>query len=233
MHKIIRKYKWLIFDADNTLFDYDMAEKYALTQTLNDYAIPYCMDSIISIYHKINRALWQKFESGEIKNQSEIKQKRTSQLFDALGVQRDVNQFANDYLFNLSQNDQLLENALSIIQSLYETHQMIIMTNGMTVVQKPRFSNSPIAQYFKHIIISEEIKHSKPSVKIYDHAFNLMNQPDKKEVLMIGDNLGSDIQGGINYGIDTVWYNPNKLQIKHNATYEIGCLLDFIKKARN
>jgi len=233
MHKIIHKYKWLIFDADNTLFDYDTAEKLALLKTLDDFEINYDSGSIIDTYHKINHKLWMQFETGEVKSQAEIKHKRTQQLFEVLNVQRDIDKFANDYLFNLSQNDQLLNNAFNIIQTLNDTHQMIIMTNGMTMVQKPRFNNSPIRKYFQHIVISEEIKHSKPSPKIYDHAFELMNHPNKEEVLMIGDNLGSDIQGGINYGIDTVWYNPKNLDKKHAATYELNDLLLFIKKARN
>jgi len=233
MYKVLNKYNWLIFDADNTLFDYDTAEKNALIKTLNDYEIHFDSDSIIETYHNINHKLWMKFETGEIKSQSEIKYSRTQQLFDALKVQRNIKKFADDYLNNLSKNDQLLNNALNIIQALYKTHRMIIMTNGMTKVQKPRFNNSVIRKYFEHIVISEEINHAKPSKEIFEHAFCLMNQPNKKEVLMIGDNLGSDVQGGINYGIDTVWYNPSKIIKDHNASYEISDLLAFIKKARN
>lgn len=138
--------------------------------------------------------------------------------------------FADDYLYNLSQNGHLLENALKVIEMLAKNHQLALMTNGMTNVQKPRFAASPISQHFKYIIISEEIKHSKPSKEIFDYAFELMQQPQKDSVLMIGDNLGSDIQGGINYDIDTAWYNPNHHQVKHDATYEIHNLLEFIKQ---
>ena len=229
MHKIIQNYQWLIFDADNTLFDYDKAEKLALLKTLDDYDICYSQDSIIDTYHKINHKLWMQFETGEVKSQAEIKQKRTSQLFETLKVKRDIHQFADDYLINLSRNGQLLDNALRVVKNLSKTKGLVIMTNGMTAVQRPRFKASPISQYFQHIIISEEIRHSKPSTKIFDHAFELMQQPDKSEVIMIGDNLGSDIQGGINYHIDTIWYNPNKHLVKHNATYEICDLLEFIE----
>lgn len=233
MHKNIHKYKWLIFDADNTLFDYDIAEKLALLKTLDDFEIEYPKDSILKMYHKINHKLWKQLETGEVKSQAEIKQKRTQQLFEALNVNHDIDKFANDYLINLSLNDQLLDNAIEVIQTLFISHSMIIMTNGMTMVQKPRFNNSPIRKYFEHIVISEEIEHSKPSPIIYDHAFHLMNNPNKAEVLMIGDSLGSDIQGGINYGIDTAWYNPKNMKAKNNATYEVNDLIDFIKKARN
>lgn len=233
MHKIIQQYKWLIFDADNTLFDYDKAEKCALLKTLDDFEINYDINSIIDTYHKINHKLWMQFETGEVKTQAEIKHKRTSKLFDILKVERDINKFANDYLHNLSQNGQLLKNAMEVIEILANTHQLVIMTNGMTAVQRPRFAASPLCDYFQHIVISEEIRHSKPSPKIYDHAFELMLQPSKSEVMMIGDNLGSDVQGGINYNIDTIWYNPNKRQVKHNATYEVNDLLEFIRTTNN
>ena len=229
MNKIIQNYQWLIFDADNTLFDYNKSEKIALLKTLDNFEINYQLDSIIETYHNINHKLWMQFETGEVKSQAEIKHKRTSQLFEVLKVDKNIDKFADDYLFNLSQNGQLLNNALKIIKKLSQSHQLMIMTNGMTKVQKPRFKESPLTQYFKHIVISEEIKHSKPSPKIFDHAFELMKQPKKKQVLMIGDNLGSDIQGGINYNIDTIWYNPEKQKIKHDATYEVNDLLEFIE----
>jgi YjjG family noncanonical pyrimidine nucleotidase len=229
MHKQINNYKWLIFDADNTLFDYDAAEKSALLKTLDDANISYQSDSIIPIYHKINHKLWMQFDTGEIKSQAEIKQKRTQQLFAILNAQSDSDAFANDYIVNLSNNAQLLKNALMVIAKLAVTHDLIIMTNGMTSVQVPRFKRSPIMQYFQHTIISEQIGYSKPSKEIFNHAFGLMNQPAKGDVLMIGDNLGSDVQGGINYGIDTIWYNPHRKKVQHKATYEVNDLLEFIK----
>ncbi len=229
MKNNLKKYQWLIFDADNTLFDYNQAEKKALLHTLNDFEIPYDEKTIIGIYHTINHKLWMDFEKGLVEFQEEIKYSRTEQLFRVLKVDRNITHFAEDYLYNLSQNDQLLDNAYAVIETLAKMHQMIIMTNGMTVVQKPRFSKSPLSKFFKHIVISEEIKHAKPSKEIFDYAFRLMRNPDKNTVAIIGDNLGSDIQGGINYEIDSIWYNPNKKKIQHNATYELHDLLDLIQ----
>jgi len=229
MKNNIKKYQWLIFDADNTLYDYDKAEKIALLHTLDDFEIPYDKETIIGIYHEINHKLWMDFEKGLLKSQDEIKYSRTEQLLRVLKVDRNITHFAEDYLYNLSQNDQLLDNAYHVIETLAKTHKMIIMTNGMTVVQKPRFAKSALSKFFKHIVISEEIKHAKPSKEIFDHAFRLMRNPNKNTVAIIGDNLGSDIQGGINYEINSIWYNPNKQKVKHQATHELHDLLDLIK----
>ena len=103
MKNSLKKYQWLIFDADNTLFDYDQAEKNALLKTLGDFEIPYDCLTIIEIYHKINHKLWTNFEKGIIKSQEEIKYTRTQQLFKKLKVDRNISHFAEDYLFNLAE----------------------------------------------------------------------------------------------------------------------------------
>jgi putative hydrolase of the HAD superfamily len=228
MKTLITKYSWIIFDADNTLFDYDKAESIALMKTLDEHNICYEKKTIISTYHKINHKLWKQLETGKITTQQEIKTQRTQQLFDKIGARADINSFAERYLVNLSENGHLIDHALNTVQTLAKSHKLVLMTNGMTKVQRPRFNFSPITKYFNHIIISEEIRHSKPSKQIFDYAFKKMDHPNKHEVIIIGDSLGSDIQGGINYGIDSMWYNPKKVNTTHNATYELNNLLDLI-----
>ena len=48
---------------------------------------------------------------------------------------------------------------------------------------------------------------------------------------MVGDSLTSDIQGGINFGIDTCWLNTCKIENKTNfkPTYEISRLTEIIE----
>lgn len=69
---------------------------------------------------------------------------------------------------------------------------------------------------------------SKADPKIFEHALNNINHTDKSNVLIVGDSLTSDIQGGINFGIDTCWFNPNKIVNKTGIkpTYEISNLMD-------
>ena len=45
---------------------------------------------------------------------------------------------------------------------------------------------------------------------------------------MVGDNLSSDIKGGLDFGIDTCWYNPKQIEInpKIPATFEVKGLED-------
>ena len=80
--------------------------------------------------------------------------------------------------------------------------------------KKEELRKSKISKYFKDIVISEEVGVSKPNKGIFEHALNNLGNFDKSEVLMIGDSLNSDIRGGINYNIDTCWFNPNNIENK-------------------
>lgn len=120
----------------------------------------------------------------------------------------------------------LYDDSIEVIESLHKNYRLSIITNGLTSVQENRIRKSVIAKYFENIIISEEISVSKPNPKIFEYALQNMNYGDKSKVLMVGDSLTSDIQGGINFGIDTCWYNPNKIvnETKLKPTYEISAL---------
>jgi FMN phosphatase YigB (HAD superfamily) len=86
----------------------------------------------------------------------------------------------------------------------------MILTNGLKDVQRSRLGQSEIGRYFSDIIISEEVGSAKPDGRIFDAAFEAMGRPQKTEVLIVGDSLTSDIQGGLDYGIDTCWFNPGR-----------------------
>jgi len=106
------------------------------------------------------------------------------------------------------------------------------VTNGLQAVQRSRLARSRISDFITDIIISEEVGAAKPQAAFFDAAFARLGQPAKSDVLIIGDSLTSDIQGGMDYGIDTCWYNPtNELLPDHlKVTYEIRHLRDLLER---
>lgn len=223
------KYSHILFDLDGTLFDYDKAESEALKNTF--LHLDLIFDSAyLQIYRKLNSQIWQDFEKGII-SQKELKTKRFANLSDALNIEFDPQIFSDNYLLNLSKGTSLIDGCEELLSQLNSNTNMYLITNGLTIVQKPRIKNSSIGHYFNAVIISEEVGCAKPHKEIFDIAFDKMNNPDKEKVLIIGDSLSSDIAGGINYGINTCWYNPNFKEIENgiNPTYEIKHLLDLLK----
>jgi len=215
------KYSWLFFDADGTLFDFDAAQENAIEMTFSGLKIPF-NDSFHKIYYDINREIWARFERKEIE-QKNLSVQRFGMFFDAINVQSNPQKASKLYLEYLSQGHQLLDGAEQLIKELHGKYKLLLITNGLKSVQRPRFSESSITPYFKEIIISEEVGSAKPHTEIFDITFDKIGNPEKESVLIIGDNLGSDILGGQNYGIDTCWYNPKNYESQDgiNPTFEI------------
>ena len=216
------KYKVLIFDADETLFDFKKAEKEAFKNSMLELDIEYDENYHFATYKEINTAIWKELEEGLI-TQEKLKTERFKRLIDKLDMTFDENDFANIYMTHLGNGSFLFDGAMELIEDLSSKYILSIVTNGLTSVQERRLKKSTIAKHFKDIVISESIGISKPNPDIFEHAINNLGTFNKDEVLMIGDNLNSDIRGGINYNIDTCWYNPNKLENKTDLkpTYEI------------
>lgn len=215
------RYPYLLFDADNTLYDFDKTQSNALEKAMLELHGSFEARHLV-IYDRVNQAFWQAFERGEI-DQTTLKEKRFIAYFEALELKLDATLMNKLYLKHLSQGHFLLAGAQELIEQLAQKHNLLIVTNGLKEVQRPRFNASSIVKYFEGIIVSDELGIAKPHTGIFDAAFEQLGKPKKEDVLMIGDSLSSDIQGGIHYGIDTCWFNPNAKTNKKGLrlTYEI------------
>ncbi|WP_315077374.1 YjjG family noncanonical pyrimidine nucleotidase [uncultured Clostridium sp.] len=217
------KYEVIIFDADETLFDFKKSEREAFKNTMLEFGIQYNENYHLKIYQSINTAIWKEFEEGII-TQEKLKVERFKRLSSKLKIEFNESQFAKSYMKYLAEASFLFEDSIELVENLNNYYTLSIVTNGLTSVQEKRIRKSIISKYFKDIVISEEISVSKPNPEIFEHALKNINHIDKSKVLMVGDSLTSDIQGGINFEIDTCWYNPNKLVNKTEVkpTYEIS-----------
>ena len=202
------RYRWLLFDADGTLFDYERAESAALTDAFRQIGVSFDR-AILSAYRKINHGLWQGVEKGEIKP-SFVKLRRFELLLEQIGVEHSPVSLSETYLECLAACSQLIEDAAETIHALHGKYQIAILTNGLQVVQRGRLARSAISHQISELIISEEIGFAKPAKEFFDTALARLGYPSRREVLMIGDGWASDIQGAVQYGLDACWYNPGR-----------------------
>jgi len=221
------KYKIILFDADETLFDFKKSEETALENTLLSLGCPYDKKYYLSLYKSINDKMWIDLEKGKI-SADKLKVERFRQYLRVLNLQLDPLEVSNLYEKELSEASFSYEESLSVVKYLHKNFRLFIVTNGLAFVQRNRLKKSPLFPYFEDIIISEEVSVSKPDSKIFEIALEKAKFYDKKSVLMIGDSLSSDIKGGINFGIDTCWLNKDG-KINNTGiipTYEIKSLWD-------
>ena len=135
---------------------------------------------------------------------------RFERLFEEFGIHKDPIVFGKAYLKNLAQSGFIIDGALELCQYLFENFKVAIITNGIKEVQDSRLEQSPLKPYIHHMIVSDEIGIAKPDPRIFEYAMKQIGDYKKSEIIMIGDSLTSDILGGINFGVDTCWYNSDE-----------------------
>jgi YjjG family noncanonical pyrimidine nucleotidase len=212
-------YDWILFDADHTLFDFDKSAKESIKLTLAEHEHPY-VDGYFERYYVINKQCWREFEDGLIDREI-LRTKRFRTFFNEFNIQLDPGSFHDQYLAKLPMLPYFMDDALQLLNDLQDHCQLGLITNGLKEVQRPRLLKSDVIHLFKLVVISGEIGHAKPNKAYFDYAYERMDEVDKERVLVVGDNLNSDIKGGRDYGFKTCWYNP-KSEIN-----EDGILPDF------
>lgn len=199
----------ILFDLDNTLLDFSWAERRALTETLKQLGIP-PRESTLQRYSQLNLAQWKLLEQGKI-SRSQVKLRRYQLLFEELGVNASPAEAAAIYEGLLGQGHRFMEGAPQLLEALYPHYRLYLVTNGTAAVQKGRIASADLAGYFQDIFISEEIGANKPSLEYFQQCFARIPDFFPAETVVVGDSLTSDIQGGKNAGIATVWLNPSGL----------------------
>ena len=202
------KYTWLLFDIDGTLLDMEKSEKNALEKTFRQIGYKFELHYLDEL-RKISDQLSKDFKNGVI-SMEKIKTLRFELLLAAIEIHFDPQELSEKYMTNFSDCAYLINGSEEVLKSLQKKLSIALISNGFEEAQKSRIEKSRLYRYIKEIVVSEAAGAAKPNMKIFDFAFKLMNNPRKSEVLIIADSLTSDIQGGINYGIDTCWYNPKK-----------------------
>lgn len=199
-------YKFILFDADGTLFDFDRSEKEALCRALRLSGVE-ATEDMISSYNAINASLWKALERGEIERRA-LSVRRFEIFCDKFGLLIAPDQLAESYLSSLSQTAFLIDGAQSLLSSLLGKTKMYIITNGNERVQRGRFAISPISRFFEDIFISEAIGADKPSVAFFERVSAQIDGFLPELALVVGDSLSSDILGGNRFGVDTCWFAP-------------------------
>lgn len=219
-------YKYLLWDVDGTVLDFLASERYAIRTLFKKYNLGECSDEMIKEYSAINTKYWQTLERGEL-TKEEILVGRFREFFEMIGVDVTVaERFNKEYQVTLGDHIEFVKNAKETLLFQKGKYTLIAVTNGTKVAQEKKLRLSGLRDVFDEIFISEDVGAEKPSTEFFDYIFKKMCITDKREVLIIGDSLTSDVKGGFLSGIDTCWFNPSHKPntIGIPVTYEIDDL---------
>lgn len=220
-------YKYLLWDIDGTILDFKASEAIAIRNLFEKYNLGICTDEMLADYSLINEKYWQILERGEM-TKPQILLGRFTEFFSKYGLDVSLAQIFNEnYQVELGTCPVFMQNAEVVLQACKGKYRQIGVTNGTKIAQTGKLKASGLDAILDAVYISEDVGVEKPGVVFFEHVFSKEKIYDKNQVIIIGDSLTSDMQGGINYGIDTCWFNPKH---KENAkglklTYDIDDLL--------
>ena len=210
------RYRAVLFDNDDTLMDFQAGNRNAVSLLLDE--VGYRDPDRYEQYEAVNLECWAALERGEMK-QSELRLERFIRFYDRYPVPGDPAVSAERFAALLSQQSILLPHAEAVVRAIAARVPVVIVTNGMTSIQRGRLARSPLKELVRGVVISEEVGVSKPRPGIFLKALEPLGV-DPGEALMVGDGVNSDIRGANNAGVDACWLNPRGLPLPDNVHAE-------------
>lgn len=223
----MKKYAWILFDVDDTLFHFDAF--LGLKTMFRTFGVDFS-EQDYQHYLPYNKGLWNQYQNGQI-SVDELKQQRFQHWAKKLNTSTLVLEAAfQESMYHICTP---FDGADSLLNCLKGRSKLGIITNGFVQMQKIRLSNAGLLQHFDILVTSEEVGVAKPNPGIFEHTFAKIGLPCRDEILMVGDNLDADILGGIGVGIDTCWLNPKNIaapagispSYQVSSLFELECLL--------
>ena len=218
------RYPIVLLDLDHTLFDSDTSEERAFDATLRAAGVE-SPRRYAERYQAINLALWSDVERGVLRPQR-VRNLRFERLVEEFGFDADPARLADDFVTGMAAYGELYDGTAEVLEALAGRCRLGLITNGLAEVQRPRIERLGIDGLFDAVVISAEVGVAKPHAAIFDIAFERLGSPPRENAVMVGDNLGSDIRGGSDYGIATCWFNPSRRSAGngHRIDHEISAL---------
>lgn len=217
----------ILFDLDDTLLDFRAAERAAITVTLRAAGVEPTPETV-QRYSEINASQWRLLEQGQITRQT-LTVRRFELLFAELGLVCDCRRIQADYERQLGRQSQLIPGAREVLAALAPYYDLYAATNGTAAVQDSRLAASGLLPYFRDVFISQRIGFDKPQREFFERCFAQIPGFRRKQTMLVGDSLSSDIAGGRQAGICTCWYNPHRQQAGAvRPDYEITSLDELV-----
>ena len=188
-------YQAILFDLDNTLYDYDAYWAQRLRRALH----PVCQHD-------------PRHDEAALVAQAMAGKVYTAQWLDFLrraGVDDPAIQAASlaQYQINTYEALVLYPGTADVLIALRRYAALGLITNGPVRSQRPKIAQFALEQYMDVLIVSEEVGLAKPAPAIFHLALERLGVSPAR-ALYVGDSLEHDLRGASAAGLDFVWMNP-------------------------
>ena len=200
--------KVLLWDIDGTVLNFEKAEFHSMQDAFNKYGLGTFTNEYKEKYTKINTSYWKRLERNEVSKQ-EVLLGRFRDFFNEVGIEfSDYAAFNLDFQLGLGDHVFFNDSAFELIKNFKQDFRQYAVTNGTYTAQHKKLATSHLNDVLDGVFISDVLKVEKPNRAFFEQVLNTIGSYSLDEILIIGDSLTSDIQGGNNIGIKTCFYDP-------------------------
>jgi putative hydrolase of the HAD superfamily len=225
-------YKHLFFDLDHTLWDFERNSAETLAELHAEFGLAayglYSVADFQRVFRATNVQLWRAYDTNQI-SQAELRHARFRRVFAELDIHDHgcCDALSEAYLSRCPRKGHLVDYAAELLDYLAPRYALHVITNGFDEIQALKLKHAGLTGYFRHVTTSQNSGAKKPDVRIFTHALSRAGCC-AGESLMIGDNCETDIAGGRAAGLDTVFFNPNRVTTTEQPTYTIHHLRELM-----
>ena len=227
-----RKYEHIFFDLDRTLWHFEANSHKVLSNIYKHFELEKKIDSseiFIEKYKEINEDLWALYRDDKV-SKEDLRGKRFSNtlLYFKISDNGLGDEIGDYYVHHSPRQTELFPHAIRVLDYLKDKYQLHVITNGFEEVQHIKLSESKIANYFKEVILSERVGVKKPHPFIFKKAMSIANAKPNNSI-MIGDDWYADIYGASRVGMDSIFFNPDKVAHNNKVDRQITCLSELME----
>ena len=203
----------ILWDVDGTLLDFDAAESAAIRSLAQEVGFVGCDDAAVNRYREINHALWKRLERG-ICTREQVLIGRFQTFFAEMGWDPSrAEAFNRAYQPRLGETIVYRDDSLAVVKALKTRVKQYVVSNGTVAAQTKKLERSGLGALMDGVFLSERLGVEKPNPAFFEQVFAAIGPIDRSRVLLVGDSLTSDMQGGNAAGVRTAWYNPDRLPL--------------------
>ncbi len=206
----MKKYKYIFFDWGYTLIS-------SFKNVDNE------INNILKKYNFKWDDIFKKWKSYQILNS--LGRVTEKEIYDDLSLILNISKEDLEKIDMLLLESHVLDRETKdTIAKLYEQgYYLGIISNNSIRNVNYILKREGIENYFKKIVISEEVGERKPNLKIYLNAFEDIPKEEYEKILFVSDEILEDLLGVKILGVKTVWYEQeinNKWKKKEEILIE-------------
>ncbi len=214
--------KYLLIDIDDTLLDFRKCSYAAVKKVFEAEQLPFSSE-VYDYYVSSGLELWSALERGEL-TLDELCDIRWNGLFEKYGIQRNGVAFDKMYHAALATEHFEVDGAGAILRYLADKYVLCAASNGILTHQKQRLAADGMLPLFKQVFVSDDVGFNKPDKRFFTHCLAALGNPSPQSVMIIGDRISSDIEGGKSCGLITCLFDRKKTAKPEDADYIIYTL---------